>query len=378
MQEPTRERLNELADKWLKGTITPEERALLDQWYDTEAGEPVNWTGADSTEEELRSRLLANIKMSRNNVRRLPNRNWRIAAAASILLFLSVGSYIVLHKQPVSQVAQTKSIDIKPGSKKAILQLANGRQIALNEAPAGTLARQGNATVTKTADGQVTYDAQNPTGTTEDIYNTITTQRGGYYPLKMADGTVAILDAASSIKYPVTFNGRERRVEITGQVYFIVAHNAAKPFKVMVGDQVIEDIGTEFNINAYGDEPYIRTTLVGGSVKITRQERSVLLVPGQQALADMVRNTLRVQTVNVKDVIAWKNGQTSFNNEDIQEIMRKVSRWYDVDIRYEGNIPNRQFDGSISRDANLADLLKILEFDNVHFTVSGKTITVRP
>jgi ferric-dicitrate binding protein FerR (iron transport regulator) len=301
----------------------------------------------------------------------------RIAAAASILLILSAGSYFLLHKkQPAQQFAQTRPINIKPGSKKAILQLASGQQIALNEAPAGTLAKQGNATVTKTADGQVAYNGQSSTSTTEDIYNTITTQRGGYYPLKMADGTIAILDAASSIKYPVTFNGKERRVEITGQVYFIVAHNADKPFKVMVKDQVIQDIGTEFNINSYGDEPYIRTTLVQGSVKVTKQQQSVVLIPGQQAIND--NQTIKVQKVNVEDVIAWKNGQTLFNGEDIHEIMRNVSRWYDVDIRYEGEIPTRQFAGSISRNANLSDLLNILEFDNVHFRVEGKTIIVKP
>lgn len=303
----------------------------------------------------------------------------RIAAAASILIFLSTGGYFIFHKKQIpQQVAQEKPINIKPGSKKAILKLANGQRIALNEAPAGTLAKQGNATITKTTDGQVTYNAQNSSGKTEDIYNTITTQRGGYYPLKMADGTVAILDAASSIKYPVTFNGKERRVEITGQVYFIVAHNVAKPFKVAVNGQTIQDIGTEFNVNAYGDEPYIRTTLVEGSVKVTKQSQSVLLVPGQQALVDLAKSTLRVQAVNVKDVLAWKNGQTSFSNEDIQEIMRSVSRWYDVDIQYEGQIPTRHFDGSISRNANLSDLLKILEFNNIHFAVSGKTITVKP
>jgi len=303
----------------------------------------------------------------------------RIAAAASILVAMSAGSYFVFHKKQLGQqIAQTKPIYIKPGSKKAILQLANGQRIALNEAPAGTLAKQGNATITKTADGQVTYNAQNSSGKTEDIYNTITTERGGYYPLKMADGTVAILDAASSIKYPVTFNGKERNVEITGQVYFQVAHNASKPFKVTVKGQTIEDIGTEFNINAYDDEPYIRTTLVDGSVRVTKLQKSFVLVPGQQALTDLDKNTLMVKTVEVGDVIAWKNGQTSFKNEDIQEIMRQVSRWYDVDVEYQGNLPDRKFIGGISRNASLADLLKILEFDNIHFTVQDKKITVKP
>ncbi|MFI5136919.1 MAG: FecR domain-containing protein [Sphingobacteriales bacterium] len=381
---------NKIADllaRYQSGQCTPEEKALVDEWFAAHGAEQTSIEQMNAEEQDAwASALFSEINSTNkeNDRKIIPisvnRRLWpRIAAAASILLFISAGSYFLLHKkQPNQQIAQTKPFDIKPGSKKAILQLANGQQIALNEAPTGKLAQQGNATVTKTADGQVSYIAQNSTAPTADIYNTITTRRGGYYPLKMADGTIAILDAASSIRYPVTFNGKERRVEITGQVYFIVAHNADKPFKVMVKDQVIQDIGTEFNINAYGDEPYIRTTLVEGGVKVTKQQQSVLLVPGQQAVADMEKNTLRIQTANVSDVIAWKNGQTSFNNEDIQEIMRKVSRWYDVDVQYEGQIPTRGFDGSISRNANLSDLLKILEFNNIHFKVDGKTITVKP
>ncbi|MFB9843923.1 FecR family protein [Mucilaginibacter ginsenosidivorans] len=303
----------------------------------------------------------------------------RIAAAASIILAISVGGYFVLHKkQAPEQLTKAEAVNIKPGSQKAILKLADGKQIALNEAPVGTLAKQDGATVIKAADGQVIYNGQNSATPTNDTYNTITTQRGGYYPLKMADGTVAILDAASSIKYPVTFNGKERIVEITGQVYFEVAHDAGKPFKVMVKGQTIEDIGTEFNINAYDDEMYISTTLVNGSVRVMRQQKSIVLVPGQEALVDIKKNTLDVRTADVEDIIAWKKGQTSFKNGDIHEIMREVSRWYDVDVQYQGDIPDRKFMGGISRNANLSDLLKILEFNNIHFTVEGKKITIKP
>lgn len=373
-------RIQLLVEKFIENSATSADEAELMDWYRSANEQDLEWLSENADESELtRLRMLAAIhqQIGHTPARRLA---WRwVAAAASVLLIVSAGGYFLLHKQqPQQQITQNKPVNIKPGTKKAILQLANGQQIALNEAPTGTLARQGNATVTKTADGQVTYKAENSANTTEDIYNTITTQRGGYYPLKMADGTIAILDAASSIRYPVTFNGRERRVEITGQVYFIVAHNASKPFRVTVKDQTIEDIGTEFNINAYDDEPYLRTTLVEGAVKVSKQNLSVLLKPGQQALTQSELNNILVRAVDADDVVAWKNGQTSFKNEDIREIMRQVSRWYDVDIQYQGNLPDRKFVGGISRNASLSDLLKILEFNNIHFTVEGKKIIVRP
>ena len=307
-------------------------------------------------------------------------RPWKYAAVVSGFLLISIGGYYILNNSKQSQqIAQNKPVDIKPGSKKAILTLSTGNQISLTDALAGTLAKQGNTTVAKTANGEVVYSEEKSTKTEPAlVYNTITTPRAGYYPLKMSDGTIAILDAESSIKYPVAFTGNERLVEITGQVYFEVAHNSSKPFRVKVKGQVIEDLGTHFNINAYDDETVIRTTLVEGSIRVSKNGSSVVIKPGQQAVTKPINDEIAVRDVNPDDVIAWKNGQTSFKNEDIHEIMRKVSRWYDVDIQYDGPIPTRHFDGSISRNANLSDLLKILEFNNIHFTVSGKTITVKP
>lgn len=380
------QRLSILFDKYKQGILTPSEEAELNDWFHT-----LNLGGTDLEEYIARLGGVENYTEQRfmnfreqiggtKVVPMKPRRNVaRWYAAASIIVILSAGGYYMLHRhRHIEQVAQNQIPNIKPGSQKAILHLANGQQIALNEARVGTLAKQGNAVITKAADGQVIYNVQNSNGPENDTYNTITTQRGGYYPLKMADGTIAILDAASSIKYPVTFNGKERDVEITGQVYFQVVHNSNKPFKVRVKGQTIEDIGTEFNINAYDDEPYISTTLVNGSIRVTKLQKSFIMAPGQQALADLDKNTITVKSVDVQDVIAWKNGQTSFKNQDIREIMRQVSRWYDVDVQYEGQIPNRRFDGSISRNANLSDLLKILEFNNIHFSIEGKKIIVRP
>jgi transmembrane sensor len=368
----------ELLKKYLEGDCTTEEKALLESWYWQYTYEDLPAIPKTLKERQL-ARIRENLVAHIGTQKRVTYHLWiRYAAAASVLLFLSIGGYFLFHKQPTQQTAQTETIDIKPGIKKAILQLANGKQIALNEAPSGTLAHQGNATVTKTADGQVIYKAQNSAASTEDLYNTITTQRGGYYPLKMADGTIAILDAASSIKYPVTFNGKERRVEITGQVFFIVAHDVKKPFSVTVKDQTIEDIGTEFNVNAYDDEPNVKTTLVEGSIKVSTGTKTQILKPGQQSVITAGGNMISVTTADVDEAIAWKNGQTTFKDEDLQTIMRQVSRWYDVDVKYEGQIPTREFAGGLSRNANFKDFLKILNFYNVRYTLNNKTITIIP
>ena len=301
----------------------------------------------------------------------------RIAVAASILLFLSVSSYFLLHKaKPQQQIAQAQKPDLQPGSKKAILLLSGGKTISLGDAKTGTIAMQGNTNITKTADNQIVYNnSKQPSK--EVIYNTIITKRGNFYPLQLSDGTVAILDAASSIKYPVNFTGNERRVEITGQVYFEVVHNANMPFRVTVRGQTIEDIGTRFNINAYDDEPAIKTTLVEGSVRVNDR---VTLKPGQQAV--IRDNTLKVENVNAEEAVAWKNGLFSFKETPIAETMRQLSRWYDVDVEYPDGMPKTLFTGEMHRNINASQVLEMLSYFKVHFQIvqgsNGKKILVKP
>jgi len=375
--------IQDLAEKWAQGKLTPEEQAYLEKWYVESGSDNVTLTDSRHKDADaLKNAMLAqiNAQIESQEVPARVRRLWpRIAAAASILLIISIGGYFLTHRQPANTLI-AKSTVIVPGSKKAILTLSNGQQINLTDVHKGNIAKQANTNITKTDDDQLVYQQQqhNVAGNQEVVYNIITTPRGGYYPLKLADGTLIILDAASSIKYPVNFVGKERLVEITGQAYFEVKHNAAMPFKVKVKGQVIEDIGTSFNVNAYDDEPALKTTLVEGSVKVTKATESVLLQPGQQAITTAAKNTIQIKRVDLDEVIAWKNGQTLFKDEDIAEIMRQVSRWYDVDLQFQGNQPQRHFVGGISRNANLKDLLKILEFDNIHFTVEGRKLIVKP
>lgn len=328
---------------------------------------------------ELQDRIAASAERNKSNQYKW----WRRASvAASIVLLFSVGGYFMFHKRQQPQLALQKEItqDVHPGGNKAILTLGNGQQVVLTDASNGTtIAQQGNTAINKTADGQIAYSNSNnfQNVAAKQLMNTITTPRGGQWFVILSDGTKVWLNAASSISYPVVFSGKERKVSITGEAYFEVVHNAAKPFRVQVGDMQVEDIGTAFNINAYTDEPSIKTTLVSGSAKILENKDARVLIPGQQAIVKSNTNVIQIVKVNTDDVIGWKNGQLYFENEDLKTIMRQVSRWYDVNIVYQGAIPGRTFIGGISRKSNISELIKILDYEDVHCTLNGKTITVR-
>ncbi|WP_317170611.1 FecR family protein [Mucilaginibacter sp. E4BP6] len=306
-------------------------------------------------------------------------RSWqRIAAAACFLFISSIGGYFFVHQQQKPQLVKNQVHDILPGTDKATLTLANGKRVLLTKAFSGTVAQQGSMQV-KLHSGLISYLATNDNATsTGPIYNTLTTARKEQFPLVLSDGTKVWLNSVSSITYPVIFTGKERVVKITGEAYFEVAHNKDHPFKVTVDGQTVEDIGTAFNINAYNDEPVIRTTLVTGSVKVTEHEQSVLLNPGYAASTRRNSHVINVSAADIEEAIAWKNGETLFNDEDLPTIMRQVSRWYDVDVTYEGQLPPWHFAGGISRKSKLSSLLKILELNNIHFTVTGNKITVHP
>jgi len=311
------------------------------------------------------------------NVRRL----WpRIAAAASIILALSAGGFFLLRRQQSQQVAQIQKLIIQPGSNKAILTLSNGKQINLNDASNGIIAKENNAVVKKAKNGAVSYQPNSSSSTNQLlVYNTISTPKGGQWLLVLPDGTKVMLDAASSIKYPVAFTGNERRVEITGQAYFEVIHNSGKPFRVTVKGQTIEDLGTHFNINAYDDEPVIATTLIEGRIAIAKGAKSIKIVPGQQAITTTGSSSIKVKSADVDEVIAWKNGKFLFDDEQLGSIMRQVSRWYDVDVVYEDEaLKNKKFIGVTARFANVSELLNTLEMTNeVKFNIQGRKIIVQ-
>lgn len=302
----------------------------------------------------------------------------RFIAAASVLLLLGMAGYFLLRqeKAPTASPSQlTAKQDIVPGSTGAILTLANGEKIVLDSAGNGVLAVQGKTKLIN-RNGQILYDGEDRENAGM-LYNTITTPRGRQYTLMLADGSKVWLNAASSLRYPATFSGEARKVEVTGEAYFEIAHSKV-PFVVNVRGMEVQVLGTHFNINAYEDEAAIQTTLLEGSVKVSKSGRSRVLQPGQQSLVSGDAAIKVQDEVNTDVILAWKNGYFSFDQTDLYAVMRQISRWYDVDVVYEGNIPDRRFGGEISRNANASQVLQILEESNIHFKIIERKIVVLP
>jgi len=375
--------LQELLSKYQAGTISDEERVLLEEWY-------AQWKPEqqDLSSEEI-DQLKADVWQSLN-IGRSPaatKRLWpRIGLVASVIFCLSVGGYYYLSKSKTEQqqtAAKAEKVDIAPGSNKAVLVLNNGSKINLNSQVNGTIAKQGNVKIVKTANGQLAYAPDNSDASAV-VYNTLSTPRGGKYDLVLADGTKVWLNSASSITYPTDFKENVRTVNITGEVYFEIVHNAKRPFRVNFKGHTIEDIGTEFNINTYDDEPVIKTTLVAGSIKLSRNSRSVTLRPGQQSITSLSNTDIEVKDADINEATAWKNGLFKFKKAKIEDVMRQLSRWYNVDVAYPYGVPKTVFSGEMIKDANASQILDMLAYFKVNYEIvqqtkgSGKKIIIKP
>ena len=304
----------------------------------------------------------------------------KIAVAASIVGLIITGFFLIGHdssKQIVKTDTKERRFrnDVAPGGYKATLTLADGSVILLDDANNGTLTQQGDAKVIK-LDGKVLYDLV--ANTKQVVYNTISTPRGGQYQLALPDGSMVWLNATSSVRFPTAFTGNDRRVEITGEAYFEVAKDPARPFIVSVNNAEVQVLGTHFNINAYNDEEEVKTTLLEGSVKFVNGAGNIILRPGQQSQLSKDGIIKLENSVNVEEVIAWKNGRFNFENAGIEMIMRQLSRWYDVEIEYNGKTDDL-FIAEMPRDIKLSDALKALELTGrVRFEIDGKKIIVMP
>lgn len=333
--------------------------------------------------EEVTAEMLQKIKRQIHyHSKAYTLRLWaKIAAAACIVLVLAIGGYYIIKRPQPGQVAQSQlKGDVAPGGNKAVLTLANGKTIILDNAHAGRLARQGSSKVTKVNNGLIAYKAGTSiSSVTEPVqYNTLTVPRGGQYQLILPDGTKVWLNAASSIRYPTAFTGQERRVTITGEVYMEVARDAKHPFMVTTRHSDITVLGTSFNVMAYDNEPVVNTTLLEGSVKVSvfGDNQPAILKPGEQASVGNTGGNINVKKVNAEDAAAWIHGLLSLNDCTVQEFMDKLSRWYDVDVEYAGKVPSKEFGGMINRNANLSDVLSALDAAGIHTRMEGKKIIV--
>jgi len=307
----------------------------------------------------------------------------RVAVAASILLIFSIGYFTQRSATPPVSIAGKikggKSNDIKPGGRKALLTLSDGSQIVLDSAANGLLTQQGNAKVIKLANGQLEYTS-GQTASAEILYNTMSTPPGGQYQLLLPDGSKVWLNAASSIRYPTTFSQKVRRVEITGEAYFEIAKNEKVPFIVQFNNgSEVKVLGTHFNIKAYTDEQEIKTTLLEGSIIITHGQKSTLLKPGNQAQINKEGGIKVEMNTDTEEAVAWKNGNFQFNKADLQTVMRQAARWYNLDVEYKGNpSDDNRFTGKIPMSVNLSQLLKWMEWSDIHFKLEENKITVMP
>lgn len=327
------------------------------------------------------------------------------ARAAAILLLIGTAAWHYFAARPKHEIVYVQPRqsypDLPPGGNRAFLTLADGNHIVLDTTSNGTVARQGNIKISKPKDGSLTYDPEENAGpgshagsrpANNSGYNTITTPRGGQYHVSLSDGSQVWLNASSSIRFPTAF-AKDRKVDITGEVYFEIAGDKSRPFLVNVNGTEVTVLGTSFNINAYSDEPELRTTLVAGAVQVVHDKEKVILRPGQQAripagaaiLPDQNNRPSSPRTAisvmghaNVQQVMAWKNGAFNFQDAGLEEVMRQLARWYNLDVVYEKGIPKIEFYGSMDRSLTLASVLDGLQMSRVHVKVEGRKMTIMP
>jgi len=377
----------ELLDKYNRGICTPEEIAIVENWYNKQSNnlkDELPEPDYDKSSNEIWDGISS--KLAKANYIEPPADSIftikRMLIAASLFIVFGLGlSYFVFDVVNKRSEEIAKHDKIKPGTNKAYLTLSDGKRIELTDSATGTLALQGNVQITKTADGQVAYRVISGSEAHKGKHNTLEAPKGGQYQITLIDGTKVWLNAASTLKYPTCFEGDERKVELIGEAYFEVTKGKKRPFRVVSDNQEIEVLGTHFNVNAYSDEDAIRTTLLEGSVKVCRKSAirdNKILIPGQQSV--LTPGVFSVKEVDIEEVVAWKEGYFIFDNDNLTMIMRKLERWYDVDVNCKGIADNRtKITGMISRKTELAEVLRLLEeTEKFKFKTEGRRITIMP
>jgi ferric-dicitrate binding protein FerR (iron transport regulator) len=393
--------------KHLQHTLTDTEKTELNSWIERSAGNRARFEEMVGMESLLNSLHLfeeaerAKKKLSQQlhppsadiaTTVRLAGNRWkqRLSVAAVALVLVTGIVWWRLpgsKKQPVTiATVAEQAKKILPGTNKAILTLADGRQVAIGDHAGEMLAEEGNTKIFLDDTGIVTYRTPGHATHEKPIYNTIATPRGGQFRVVLSDGTVVWLNAASTLHFPTNFTGSTREVTLTGEGYFEVAKNT-KPFKVTVelGGQgerdkepVVEVLGTAFNIMAYADEQQPTTTLVEGAVRVSNGQAQALLKPGQQAKINGVNSIRTVEHADIEGATAWKNGLFQFNDNSVEAVLRQISRWYNIEIEYAGSKPGQHFSGSIRRNMNLSGVIQLMELNDVHFRIEGNKLIVQP
>ncbi|WP_406823757.1 FecR family protein [Pedobacter sp. KACC 23697] len=391
MPENIKQRINELLMQYLDKRISEADFKELFEYLDNAEYKPIFDDFMKKSEKETLPDVTANHvdwdhmyqqivenEQKKSKFGLIINFGKKLTIAASLVMMVYLG-YRRYHKSDVvHNVINVQKKDLAPGKNKAILKLADGSEIILDDRHNGILTTQGAVEISKSDQGTLAYMAEQNSASEKIYINTLSTPRGGHFKLMLPDKTMVWLNAESSITFPSTFNGNERKVKVTGETYFEVSKNEHKPFIVESGAAQVEVLGTHFNVNVYPNEENSAVTLLEGSVKLSRQRHSKILLPGQQAVFNPKNEQIRVKYVDVDNVVDWKNGLFIFEDASIPEVMRQIERWYDVDVKYIGKIPGIKFNGALSRNNKVSKLLKLLQAaGNIEFNIHNKTIEVK-
>jgi ferric-dicitrate binding protein FerR (iron transport regulator) len=378
-------RLKELFQKYVDKTISEEEYAELFAYIRNPETKEQVLAFMDEHNKQVQSDALVheidwdgmyqNITSSKKSAgpKRLPL--WKYFAAAAVFLVASFTLYYFVGTEEKREPLAYHN-DILPGGDKATLTLADGSQIVLDNHPTGKLATQGDISIERDAKGQIVYKVKGEGEDQNQKINTLATPAGGKFSVVLSDGSKVWLNAASSIKFPAAFAKDSRRVEIKGEAYFEIEKDKQRPFYVVNGSSEIKVLGTHFNVMAYPDEYRSALTLLEGSVQFSKGGHSELLKPGKQILYTESSSETKQVSANIEEVMAWKNDLFVFNNTNIDEIMKELTRWYDVKLKYEGEKPDISFTGVIPRNSNVSTVLKALELTgDVVFGIENNVIT---
>jgi len=378
-----------LARKYLDHSATDAEARALHQWYDKadETGIEFIFTNTPQTPDEFGEQMLSELQemIMKEKEKKVVKINWWRAAAILLLVGGGLITFLLINNQTGKNgkseiVNNTPSGDVAPGRDGAILTLSDNRKIVLDDAGNGNLTQDGDVQIVKNG-SEITYAFNRTAATGEVQYNTVSTPRGRQFRVVLPDGTSAVLDAASSVYFPTAFTDKERKVKVTGQVYFEVTPDKSKPFIVQHNDMEIEVLGTAFNVNTYGDEDAGSVTLLHGSVKVRKGNTAdaTFLTPGQQARINNNNGKIDVvKSVDMDEVMAWKDGAFQFNETGLSKVMAQLARWYDVDVEMRITGGERFFNGRISRNINLSQVLEILRLSDVNFRLEDKKLIVLP
>ncbi|WP_256011486.1 FecR family protein [Desertivirga xinjiangensis] len=368
-----------LLEKYLKGECSTEERDLVESWYMRFNDSSASLSQSELEKEvgKMTESLAPLVPISIQRVSVLRRLRLPLSIAASILVIFSISYLLLSERQKEELVGRPQEGPISPGRQAASLTLASGKKIFLSEQQTGEVAQEAGVSIIKTSNGELAYEIKGTKGVLSG-FNTLSTTNGESYRVKLPDGSIVWLNAASSLKYPVSFEKYASRVvSLTGEAYFEIAKDSRRPFIVNSRGQQVEVLGTHFNINAYDDEPVIRTTLLEGSVRLkaTGSSASRVLKPGQQA--ELMASNVKILPADTRTVTAWKDGYFRFSNENLQSVMRKISRWYNVDVVFEKGLPEDTYSGAVTRHSNIRQVLEIMEgSNNIHFTIKERRIIV--